>query len=408
MFEIKDNKNDFKNRVVAISAGGTGGHIFPALAVAKLLIQEGYYIYFFTDKKIFNYIKQGDEILHCGMFEIVELCAKNAPRYKQILMILRDFWRSHVILTKRVSLCIGFGGLVSFAPVVFGILTLKKTIIHEQNAVIGLANRLLLPFVKLCLLTFETTKGIKRKYSRKCVFVGNPIREEIKKLVYNYDNPSVNYRAFYKIDDVINLTIIGGSQACLTFDDMLPRAISALPNSIANKLIIHHQCKRENVAILENYYTQHGISHDVRPFFYNIGELLRASHLVISRAGSTTISEICALGVPSILIPLPTSANNHQMENAKFLRDRNGTILLEQNSFTEESLTMLLTNLFSQDFQLFEISQSCRKLAIINADLQIVAVIDKLLGHIGNCEKFLKEQKPVNDVAYINNNVGLG
>ena len=408
MFELKDDKRYMKNRIVAVSAGGTGGHIFPALSVARLLIQEGYFVYFFTDKKISNSIKQDDAILHCGMFEIIELCAKNAPRYKQVIMILKDLWRCRKIITEKVSLCIGFGGLVSFSPVLVGVLSFKKTIIHEQNAVIGLANKLLLPFVNLCLLTFEKTKGIKKKYSKKCFFVGSPIREEIKKLVYNYDNPSVNYRAFYKIDDVINLTILGGSQACQAFDEMLPTAISMLPNAISNKLIVHHQCKERDVDDLEKYYTQHGISHEVKPFFYDVGKLLRASHIVISRAGSTTISEICALGVPSILIPLPTSANNHQYENAKFLRDKNGTILLEQSSITAENLSMLLTNLFTHDFHLFELSQSARKLAVINADIQIVAIINNTLGNEGDVEKFLKEKNNISNVAYINNNVGLG
>ena len=120
MFELKDDKRYMKNRIVAVSAGGTGGHIFPALSVARLLIQEGYFVYFFTDKKISNYIKQDDAILHCGMFEIVELCAKNAPRYKQVIMILKDLWRCRKIITEKVSLCVGFGGLVSFSPVLVG------------------------------------------------------------------------------------------------------------------------------------------------------------------------------------------------------------------------------------------------------------------------------------------------
>ena len=408
MFELKEDKMYAKKRVVSISAGGTGGHIFPALSIAKLLIQEGYFVYFFTDKKIFNYVRDDDPIFHCGMFEIVELCAKNAPRYKQIIMILKDLWRCKIILIKGVSLCIGFGGLVSFAPVLMGILTFKKTIIHEQNAVLGLANRLLLPFVNLCLLTFEKTKGVRRRFQTKCIFVGLPIREEIKKLVYYYDNPSVNYRAFYKIDDVINLTILGGSQACKTFDELLPTAISMLPNAISNKLVVHHQCKSRNVSMLENYYSQHGISHDVKPFFYNIGELLRSSHLVISRSGSTTIGEICALGVPSILIPLPTAADNHQFENAKFLRDRNGTILLEQSTITPENLSMLLTSLFTHDYQLFDISQSCRKTAILNADINIVDIINHILGIGDGLRTQIDKEKASVNVAYINNNVGLG
>ena len=397
-------KFSIKNRVIAITAGGTGGHIFPALTIAKMLIQDGFFVLFYTDKKFFNYIKQEDILLRSGMIKIIQLKAKNATRWKQVLMIIRDFFSCYEILTKKASICIGFGGFVSFSPMLFSISAFKKTIIHEQNAVIGLTNKILLPFVQKCLLSFKDTNGI-GFFKKKCIFTGNPIREEIKKLVYNYDNPSVNYRAFYKIDDNINLTITGGSQACDAFDILIPQAISMLPSSITNKLHVTHQCKAINVDMIENIYTTSGISHDVRPFFYNIGEVFRASHLVISRAGSTTISEISALGVPSILIPLPTSANNHQFYNAKFLRDNNATILLEQNSLTKESLSQLLVNLFNHDNSLFELSQFCRKLSQVNADVAVFNEIKKSLGLFKRTDTRVNNQR---NIKYINDNIGLG
>ena len=403
---IKDNKN-LKNRIIAISAGGTGGHIFPALSIAKQLINNGYYVLFFTDHKFFKFIKDDDMLFTCGMFEIVELSAHNAPRYKQIFMIIKDLITCRKILTRKVKLCLGFGGLVSFAPVLFSVLTLKKTIIHEQNAVIGLANKLLIPFVDKCLLSFQETRGIYKIFQKKCIFTGNPIRDEIKKLVYNYDNPSVNYKAFYKIEDNINLTITGGSQACKVFDELIPQAICMLPNEITNKLHITHQCKAINIDMLENIYTQNHISHDVSSFFHNIGEIFRASHLVISRAGSTSISELSALGVPSILIPLPNVSNDHQFYNAKYLRDNNATILLEQKSLTAETLSQLLLNLFNHDTLLFELSQCCRKLANINADINILRIINTELGN-GNIDMNGDGGMSLQNIKYINDNVGLG
>ena len=404
---LKPNINSSKkSRVVAITAGGTGGHIFPALTIARMLVNDGFYILFYTDRRFFNYIKPDDIFIRSGMIKITVLKAKNAKRWKQILMIIRDFFSCYKILTKKASMCIGFGGLVSFAPMLFSILTLKKTIIHEQNAVIGTANKMLLPFIGKCLISFKNTIGI-GSFKRKCIFTGNPVRNEIKKLVYNYDNPSVNYRAFYKIDDIINLTITGGSQACEAFDEIIPQAISMLPSSITNKLHVVHQCRSTNVDILKNFYTECGITHDVRPFFYNMGEIFRASHLVISRAGSTTISEISALGVPSILIPLPFSAKDHQFFNAKFLRDNNATILLEQQSLTKESLSQLLLNLFDNDYSLFELSQCCRKLAQVNADITIFNEIKASLNMPE--EKYdVKQKTSIINAKYINDNVGLG
>ena len=400
-------KNKSRSKVIAITAGGTGGHIFPALTIARMFLQEGYRVLFYTDKKFFNYIKSEDVIFRSEMIKLIQLKAKNTTRLKQIFIIFNDLFKCKDILTQRASVCVGFGGVVSFAPMLFGILFFKKTIIHEQNAVLGLANRILLPFVNKCCTSFTDTIGIAKCFTRKCVFTGNPIRPEIKKLVYNYDNPSVNYRAFYKIDDVINLTITGGSQACSVFDELLPQAIAMLPPSIINKLHIKHQCKHSHVDTLELYYTENGISHDVRPFFYNIGEILRASHLVISRAGSTTIAEISALGVPSILIPLPTSANNHQYHNAKFLRDNNATILLEQSHLTKESLCHLLLNLFNHDVSLFELSQCCRRLAPINADYSVFKEINKTLN-IDVCDCNTTTIMHAKDARYINDNIGLG
>ena len=411
MFLLRDdNKSAFKyKRIVAISAGGTGGHIFPALSIAKALIQEGFFVIFFSDRRLLNYLKKNDVLLCCEQFKVIQLCIHNAPRWKQMFMIVKDLWKCKSLLTSRVSLCLGFGGLASFPPMLFGILTFKKIIIHEQNAVMGLANRLLLPFVKKCCLTYENTARIPLRFKKKCVVTGSPLRSEIKELVYSYDNPSVNYRAFYKIDDIINLTIVGGAQACSVFDEILPQAIASLPNDIANKLYVHHQCKIENCERLKSFYTQHNIDNDVRPFFYHVGALFRESHLVISRAGASTISELTALGVPSILIPLPISANNHQYENAKILRDSNGTILLEQKTLTKDTLCQILMNLFYHDRLLAEMSYSAYKVSKINADVFMLGLINKILGISNDILYSQQVQRPsVKNIRYINDNVGLG
>ena len=395
-----------KNKSVAIGAGGTGGHIFPALSVAKRLIEDGYKVIFFSDGKFYNYIKKDNPLLASGMIKVVILSCKNAPRWKQILMILKDLWKCKIIIKEKVSVCIGFGGYVSFPVILFGILTFRKTIIHEANAVLGLANRLLLPFVRICLTSFENTKKIsKRMKKKKCIFVGNPIRDEIKQYVYNYDNPSVNYRAFYKIEDRINITITGGSQASGVFDEIIPQAIGMLPPSIANIIKVNHQCREKDKDFVENIYTSNGISHDVRPFFYNVGELIRGSHLLIARAGAGTIFEIMALGVPSILIPLENSADNHQFENAKILRDVNGCILMEQSTLTKERLANLLTQLFTHDGMLYDLSSNASKYAQVNADLKILAVINRMLGYL---EMPVDERITTKNIRYINDNVGLG
>lgn len=402
-----------KQKVVAIAAGGTGGHIFPAITIAKALVNEGCYVIFFTDKRLFNYLNKDDFLIKCETLEIVQLSAKNESRFAQIIMILKDLWKCKKIFHTHVSLCIGFGGFASFAPVLFSVLTFKKTIIHEQNSVMGLTNRILLPFVDRCLLAFQNTLRISSFFKKKCIFVGNPIRENVKKFVCYYDNPSVNYRAFFKISDVINLTITGGSQACDVFDKIIPEAISMLSESILKKICVNHQCRDTNREMLEKFYEERNIKHNVQPFFYEIGELFRNSHLVIARSGSTTIAELTALATPSILIPLPTATDNHQYENAKLLRNNNGTILLEQSNLTKERLSLLLTNLFTHDEQLFEMSKGCYSMANVDADVKIVKIINDFLKISANVDnKKIDDDDDARiktkDAKYINDNVGLG
>ena len=398
-------KEKYKNRYVAIGAGGTGGHVFPAIAVAKKLIEHNYRVLFFTDKRSFEYIKQYSSLLNNNAFTIVFLTSKNAPRWKQFFMIIRDLWRCRFILTERVSLCIGFGGLVSFPVILFGILTFKITIIHEANAVMGLANRLLLPFVRVCLTSFEETKKIPKKYKKtKIINVGMPIRDEIKKYVYNQDNPSVNYRMFYKIEDIINITIFGGSQASDVFDKIIPQAITLLPNHISNKLHIIHQCRKENCNAVAEKYANANITAKVAPFFNNVGDLMRQSHLMIARAGSSCLAEITSLGVPSILIPLPSAKDNHQYENAKCLSNNNGAMLIEQNTLTPERLCEMLKHLLEHDALLYEMSVVAKKYSSVYADLKILAVINRCLGY----EEDIEISSNLANVRYINDNVGLG
>ncbi len=177
-----------------------------------------------------------------------------------------------------------------------------------------------------------------------------------------------------------------------------------LSNNIANKLNIIHQCRIENIDKILTKYISNGITSTVKPFFENIGDIMRRSHLIIARAGASTISEITAIGAPSILIPLPTAADNHQYENAKILSNKNATILLEQKELTPERLADALNNLFTHDILLSEMSAYCLKCANFYADIKIIAIINKILGYENNIEIKSNLSNP----NYINRNTGIG
>ena len=172
-----------KRRIIAIAAGGTGGHLFPALVVAKRMLEEGYKVIFFSDKRAMRFLKDDNPIFTFDTFKVVMLESQNAPRWQQFFMIIKDMWKCRIIFTERASLCIGFGGLISFPAILFSILTFKKTIIYDPNSVFGLANRLLAPFVNLILLGFQNPARVNKFYKRKCIFIGGIVRDEIKSLV---------------------------------------------------------------------------------------------------------------------------------------------------------------------------------------------------------------------------------
>ena len=394
-----------KRRIIAIAAGGTGGHLFPALVVAKRMLEEGYKVIFFSDKRAMRFLNDDNPIFTFDAFKVVMLESQNAPRWQQFFMILKDMWKCRIIFTERASLCIGFGGLISFPAMLFSILTFRKTIIYDPNSVFGLANRLLAPFVNLILLGFHDTARLNKFYKRKCIFIGGIVRDEIKSLVYNMDNPSVNYRAFFKIEDTINITILGGSQAASVFDKVIPEALAALPNDITNKLFVRHQCKAGNEDIVENRYMAAGIAHEVRPFYHNVAEIMRGSHLLIARSGANTVFEIMALGVPSILIPLPTAADDHQFLNAKALRDVNGAILIEQNGITKEKLATTISHLLKHDFLLAEMSKIAHEQSDLYADMKFRTIINHILGYDDN---FDMGEIKLSNARYINNNTGIG
>lgn len=213
---------------------------------------------------------------------------------------------------------------------------------------------------------------------KKTIFTGMPLRKKVTDLHYQNTIETINYEAFFKIYNNFNIFIIGGSDGASFFGETISDSISLLPKEILSRLFIYHQTRPEQINEVEKKYNTLGIRYQIKSFFEEAPEIMSRSHLVISRSGAGAISEIAALGCPTIMIPYQYAANNHQLKNALFLQKSGAGILIEQKNVTPNKISDLITKLFFNTDDLFLLSHNAKQLAEINASKKIMSAIEKL------------------------------
>ena len=314
-------KGNDKN--ILLAAGGTGGHLYGAESLASELSLKGYNPFLFTDKRV-EHLAKG--LIQGNVKEIFSATFTNTSFYKWPFVafkILLGFIFSLILIKKiKPKAVVGFGGYptipVIFAAKVCGL----KIIIHEQNIILGRANKLLIKLADVMSLGFENTVGVPKNYRKKSYFSGNPIRKDILK----YQSP---YQALTE-NDKFKLVIFGGSQGASFFSETIPPSLGMLSNKKKSFLKVFHQVRLEEVEHIKNFYNSEGIDAEVSNFFYELPMLLNSSHLIISRSGASTVSEISAINRPAILIPLPNSIDNDQKLNALDLQSTGQVIMRDQ------------------------------------------------------------------------------
>lgn len=314
-------KGNDKN--ILLAAGGTGGHLYGAESLASELSLKGYNPFLFTDKRV-EHLAKG--LIQGNVKEIFSATFTNTSFYKWPFVafkILLGFISSLILIKKiKPKAVVGFGGYptipVIFAAKVCGL----KIIIHEQNIILGRANKLLIKLADVMSLGFENTVGVPKNYRKKSYFSGNPIRKDILK----YQSP---YQALTE-NDKFKLVIFGGSQGASFFSETIPPSLGMLSNKKKSFLKVFHQVRLEEVEHINNFYNSKGIDAEVSNFFYELPMLLNSSHLIISRSGASTVSEISAINRPAILIPLPNSIDNDQKLNALDLQSTGQVIMRDQ------------------------------------------------------------------------------
>ena len=345
---------------IVVVAGGTGGHVFPAVCIAKRLVKEGYNVEFITDVRGNKYLSNTDG------FHVDKQKINHKSKVGLILGIIVNFTKNiYKFIKNRPACVIGFGGYPSFAPVFVAQLMGIKTIIHEQNAVIGRANALLAYRATRILTAFENTLGILRngrQYKRvRCV--GNPTRFDDL-----YENATRPHNSIFTI------LVFGGSQGSALFADVIAPAICKLNKF---EVRVFHQARDSDIDRVKGMYINAGINATVSNFFNDIGKLYQASDLVISRSGASTIFEIVGFKIPSILIPYARSVNGDQLANARAIK--NGAVVIEEKDVSVENLYLIILQFIENSSMLTTMSEKLSQYKLNSNDF--MTMIEGVLNH---------------------------
>ena len=317
-------------RVIMLAAGGTGGHIFPALAVGEYLQDAGWRAVFITDRRGKHMIPKH--------FSAITIAAASpfAENWWQRISRLSRLGCGLVaalgaIIMRRPKAIIGFGGYAAVPPLMAARGLGVPIVIHEQNASMGRANRFLVRFAKKCATSWQHTKGYAQNNHVPTIVTGTPVRAAFHRLGMDGYQPPND-------EGMVRLLIIGGSLGASVFGDTVPEAISRLPAPLKTRLHIVHQVRSEQIAAVEARYKQNGISAKITPFIADMAHEMAEAHLVICRAGASSVAELAAAGRPALLVPYPDAMDDHQTANAKGIHDIGGGWLIPEAEMSAGSL----------------------------------------------------------------------
>jgi UDP-N-acetylglucosamine--N-acetylmuramyl-(pentapeptide) pyrophosphoryl-undecaprenol N-acetylglucosamine transferase len=270
----------------------------------------------------------------------------------------------------RPDAVVGFGGYPSIPPVLAAQILGIPTILHEQNAILGRANRFLAKKAKKIAISFPNTLFC----PKGAIFTGNPVREKFKQIHY-LDFPKISNNSS------INLLIIGGSQGAGIFSTTIPKAIKKLPDAMQRRINIFQQCRSEFLEDAKGAYAETNVaSVTLKPFFDDIEHVLQNTHLVISRSGASTIAELTIARRPAIFVPLSISLDGDQMANAKFLTENGCAWIIEQKNFNSKSLSIQLINLINNPKKISHASENMKKLYQPDADINLANLVAQLVS----------------------------
>jgi UDP-N-acetylglucosamine--N-acetylmuramyl-(pentapeptide) pyrophosphoryl-undecaprenol N-acetylglucosamine transferase len=346
--------------LVLLAAGGTGGHLFPAEALAVALAHRGVTADLATDERAARYGKAFPA-------RAIHMIPSETLRGRDPLSLARMVWRlgfgfgqAYVLLRRlRPAAVIGFGGYPTVPPVLAAAMRGIPTVIHDSNAVIGRANRLLAPRVTAIATTFPNVLDQNRRLASKATVTGNPLRPAVIAAA------AVPYPS--AASGRLKVLVFGGSQGARIMADIVPPAMARLDADLRARLHVVQQVREEDAARVRELYAHLGMEFEMAPFFLDLPARIAAAHLIISRAGAGTVAELAAIGRPAILVPLPHALDQDQLANAAALANAGGAMVLPQQAFTPERLATELTALASDPQRLASMAAGARSAGTLDA-----------------------------------------
>ena len=358
--------------LVVVAAGGTGGHLFPAEALAIALAKRGVAIELATDERAARYgaafPARATHVLPSATFS-----GRDPVGAAHTAVTLGRGVIEAIGLLGRVrpAAVVGFGGYPTIPPVLAAVLRRVPTVIHEQNGVLGRANRLLAPRVRAIATSFAGLFDDRPRLAAKATATGNPVRPAVVEAAAT---------PYPDADGPFSILVFGGSQGARVMADVVPAAIELVPMAVRARLSIAQQAREEDLARVRKAYARIGVAAEVEPFFQDLPRRMAQSHLVISRSGASTVAELAAIGRPSILVPFPSALDRDQHVNATMLERSRGAIMFEQARFTPKNLAAEIARAAADPTALSAMAAAARASGILDAAERLADLVMKVGG----------------------------
>lgn len=360
--------------LVLLAAGGTGGHVFPAEALAGELMNRGFRLGLVTDKRGKAYggalgALETHRILAGG------LAGKSVlARLKSVFELGVGTWQAwRLIASLKPAAVVGFGGYASVPTMLAATFAKAPTAIHEQNALLGRANRLLAGRVDVIATSFLETRGIPESAKGKARLTGMPVRAGVAA------QAGAPYPAC-EGDGRLGILVLGGSQGAKVLSDVVPAALAKLPDAIKARLDVTQQCREEDLPAVKSAYGQSGLRAYLASFIDDVPQRLAGAHLMISRAGASSVAEALVVGRPAILVPYPHAADDHQSFNAQAVDHAGAGWIMPQNTFSAETLAERLASLLSLPAVLEKAARCAHDLGRADAAQRLADLVAALVG----------------------------
>jgi len=342
-------------RKIVLAAGGTGGHMFPARALARELLARGLSPILITDKRAGGFGPDlADQVTTYHIAATGYAGTDILAKLSSLAQAGRGYLAARRILRReRPEAVVGFGGYAALPTCIAATHKRVRLIIHEQNAVMGRANRFVAPDAHAIATSFPEVRGLRAPQHDKVVDTGNPVHSSFVDVG----------RTPYAVADgegPLRLLVTGGSQGARVFNELIPKAVGLLPAHMRRRLMVGQQVRGTDFQRVRELYADTGAEVELRSFFDDLPERLKRVHLVIARAGASTVTELAAAGRPAILVPYPFAADDHQAANAAAVEAAGAGWMLRQDDLTPERLSETIVGLFDEPARLRKAAEAAR------------------------------------------------